>query len=91
MALVFHSNSDDAAVWRTLMARFAPGLAFHVWPDVPDPAAVRYAAVWQPPEGLFAALPGLRAVFSLGAGVEHALRRPDLPRGVPLYRLVDAG
>ena len=33
--------------------------------------------------------PSLKAILSLGAGVEHVLRDPDLPEGVPIVRLVD--
>ena len=35
------------------------------------------------------AYPRLKAIFSLGAGVEKLLRDPDLPKGVPIVRMVD--
>ena len=38
--------------------------------------------------GLFARLPRLEAIFSLGAGVDHILADPDLP-DVPVVRIVD--
>jgi glyoxylate/hydroxypyruvate reductase A len=53
-----------------------------------DPAEVRYALAWKPPEGLLAGLPNLRTIFSLGAGVDHILSDPTLP-DVPLARIVD--
>ncbi len=49
---------------------------------------VSYAVVWKPPPGLLSSLPNLRAVFSLGAGVDHMLRDDTLP-DVPLIRFVD--
>jgi len=49
---------------------------------------VRYAVVWQPEEGLLASLPSLEVIFSLGAGVDHVVRDPDLP-DLPLVRFVD--
>ena len=49
---------------------------------------VRYAACWGPEPGLLARLPALQAIFSLGAGVDHLLRDPDLP-DVPVVRFVD--
>lgn len=49
---------------------------------------VRFAVVWKPKLGLMAQLPKLEAIFSLGAGVDHVLRDPDLP-DVPLVRFVD--
>jgi glyoxylate/hydroxypyruvate reductase A len=61
-----------------------------VWPDrVGELADIAYACAWEPPRGLFATLPGLRAIFSLGAGVDHLLADPDLPKHVPVLRIVD--
>jgi len=51
----------------------------------------RYAVVWLPPSELFAAEPGLRAVFNLGAGVDALLARGVVPPELPIVRLVDAG
>ena len=45
--------------------------------------------VWRPEPGLLAALPNLKLILSLGAGVDHVLRDPQLPRDVPIVRLVD--
>jgi glyoxylate/hydroxypyruvate reductase A len=59
----------------------------YVWPDLPDLAAIRYALVWKPPQGLLATLPNLEAIFSLGAGVDHFIFQPGLP-DVPIVRVV---
>ncbi|MEL7274561.1 MAG: glyoxylate/hydroxypyruvate reductase A [Pseudomonadota bacterium] len=50
--------------------------------------SIRYAACWGPEPGLLAKLPGLEVIFSLGAGVDHLLRDPNLP-DVPIVRFVD--
>jgi glyoxylate/hydroxypyruvate reductase A len=49
---------------------------------------VDYALAWLPPVGVLAGFPNLKAVFSLGAGVDHILSEPKLP-DVPLVRVVD--
>lgn len=60
------------------------------WPDdVVDPAQVTHAIVWKPPRQVFAGLSNLRAVFSLGAGVDDLLTSGVLPGSVPLVRMVD--
>src|SRR5690606_1865354 len=56
-----------------------------------QPERVAFVAAWNPPAQYFCALPRLRAVFALGAGIDAFLRRPDLPTGVPLLKLGDAG
>jgi glyoxylate/hydroxypyruvate reductase A len=91
MAILFYSQFDDPNPWRHALVRELPDIAFRVWPDVGDAAEIRYALVWKPPSGLLKTLPNLRAILSLGAGVDGILRDPELPRTVPLVRLVDAG
>src|SRR5215467_13705133 len=89
MALLFRSTVDSAARWRGELARLTAELDIRIWPDVGDKAAIDYALVWHPEPGLLASLPNLRLILSLGAGVDHILRDPGLPSGVPIVRLVD--
>lgn len=89
--LVFYSRSDDPQPWRVALQSALPELEFRVAPDIGDPATVDYALVWKPPPGWLARFPQLRAILSLGAGVDALLEDPDLPRGIPLTRMVDAG
>jgi glyoxylate/hydroxypyruvate reductase A len=53
------------------------------------PDDVDYALSFRPPPGLFKSLPNLKAVFSLGAGVDGFLLDTDYPRHVPLVRFVN--
>jgi glyoxylate/hydroxypyruvate reductase A len=66
-----------------------PDREIRYWPDIGDKAAIEYALVWQPLPGLLASLPNLKLIFGLGAGIDHLLRDPELPRQVPIVRLVD--
>ncbi len=50
-----------------------------------------YAICWHPPTKFFRNASGLKAIFSLAAGVDHLINHPELPEGVPLVRLTDAG
>ena len=54
-----------------------------------QPDEISYVAGFRPPPGLLKTLPRLRAVFSLGAGVDGFLRDPEFPRHIPLVRFVD--
>jgi glyoxylate/hydroxypyruvate reductase A len=65
------------------------GREVRYWPDIGDKAAIDYALVWHPEPGLLASLPNLKLIVSLGAGVDHVLRDPELPARVPILRLVD--
>jgi len=89
MALLFRSSLDSEARWRPQIARLMPELEIRVWPQVGNRTDIDYALVWQPEPGLLASLPNLKLILSLGAGVDHILGDPQLPRDVPIVRLVD--
>ena len=67
-----------------------PGMDIRVWPKkagrIED---IRYALAWYPPPGALRQLPNLELIISVGAGVDHIFKDPDLPRNVPIVRFVD--
>ena len=89
MAILFSYAGGDADFWRRQMGEYVPGQEFRVFPDTGDPSDIEFAMVWLHPEGDLRNYPNLKAILSLGAGVEHVLRDPDLPEGIPIVRLVD--
>jgi glyoxylate/hydroxypyruvate reductase A len=89
MTLLFYSTVDSAARWRAQLQQLTQELDIRVWPEIGDPADIDYALVWRPEPGLLAALPNLKLILSLGAGVDHLLGDPQLPRHLPIVRLVD--
>ena len=89
MAILFRSTPAATARWQPLLGSLMPDREIRYWPDVGDKHAIEYALVWHPPPGLLASLPNLKLIFGLGAGIDHLLRDPDLPRHVPIVRLVD--
>lgn len=64
-----------------------PAVDVRVWPQLGDPADIVFVLAWRPPRDLFAGLPNLRAVSSLGAGADGLLAAPDLPAHVALGRV----
>ena len=90
MTLIFKSNADSWADWRQHLNEAAPDLACRDWDDPGDDDAVEFALVWKPPFGeLRRRFKNLKAIFSLGAGVDHLLGDRDLPVGVPIVRMVE--
>lgn len=51
-----------------------------------DPS-IDYAVVWKHQPGILGRLPNLKAIFSIGAGVDHIFADPNLP-DVPIVRVV---
>jgi len=89
MIFMYYSGVDKMPLWRAAVLGHFPDAEFRVWPDVGDKSEIDYAIVWRPPEGELKSYPNLKAILSLGAGIDGILCDPDLPRDVPIVRLVD--
>jgi len=76
----------DPAPWVERFRRLLPGREVVVVGDSFDRKSIRYVATWGPQPGVLADLPNLQVLFSLGAGVDHLMRYPDLP-DVPIVRV----
>ncbi|HJQ55928.1 MAG TPA: glyoxylate/hydroxypyruvate reductase A [Vineibacter sp.] len=94
-AFAYISNAQgggDAAGWRQrLGAALGEAIDLRAWPDIGNPADIEIALAWKPPPGALARLPGLRLIVSTGMGVDHLLVDPDLPRDIPIVRIIDPG
>jgi glyoxylate/hydroxypyruvate reductase A len=84
--LICTAKEQDA--WRDAMRACLPEARVHAGLDGPS---CDYAVVWKPPAVLFERQRRLKALFSLGAGVNGLLAMPSLPRDVPLVRMEDGG
>lgn len=92
MALLFICEGEDPTEWETALRTEIPDLDFRVWPEnVGNPDDIDIVLTWQPPRALLASFPNLKAILSAAAGIEHILRDPELPPGVPIARLIDPG
>ncbi len=88
-AILLAITSWDPNGWDRRFRSIAPGRDVRLWPDrIGDAGGIDYACAWKPPRGLLAGYPDLKAIFSLGAGVDHLLTDPSLP-DVPVVRIVD--
>ncbi|AZO34769.1 MAG: glyoxylate/hydroxypyruvate reductase A [Mesorhizobium sp.] len=89
--ILFASNIDDPAPWKAFFARERPDIEFRIWPDMGNPQDITHALIWRIPNGVLASLKNLKAIFSLGAGIDQIIVDPEFPKDIPLFRLVDAG
>ena len=88
--LLLHLSDVDEARWAETYRAALPGVRVVRRGDAYDPAAIDYIFVWKPKADAFDGLSGLKAVLSLGAGVDALLKHPSLP-AAPIVRYVDTG
>ena len=80
---------EDMEVWSKGLQLAMPDMDVRVYPDDGDVNEVEFAVVWKHQRGILKRYPNLKAILSLGAGVDHIMSDPDLPKGLPIVRLVD--
>lgn len=95
MDILFHHAGVDAGTWVHGLQKRLPEANIRTWTPG-DEGRADYALVRLPPLEVLRGRSGLKAVFSLSAGVDDILRKlranPGmLPDSVPLFRLEDAG
>ena len=91
MAFLFMCDVDLGVSWPRTLLEIEPGLDLRQWPKAGDPVDIDYALVWQPSRGELKSYPNLKAIFSIGAGIDHLASDPELPAGVPVVRMVEPG
>lgn len=89
MAIAVLINGWDRAMWAGAVRQLAPGEDVRIHPDeIGNRDEIEYALCWRPEPGALKTFPNLKAIFSLGAGVDAILRDPELP-DLPIARIVD--
>lgn len=90
MTFLYKADPARGEQWARLFAQKAPEIEFRLWPDIGDPALIRYLAAWQPPEDLARTLPNLEVVFSVGAGIDQ-FDLSRVPQHLPVVRMIEPG
>jgi glyoxylate/hydroxypyruvate reductase len=88
MSLLIAVSGWDPTPWRRRLEALLPSHSIATLGEPFDRASIRYALSWRHPAGALKDLPNLRAIVSLGAGVDHLFADPALP-DKPIVRVVD--
>ena len=86
MSVIIRVGNVRAQWWKEHLQSLLPELPCRLWDEPGDDDAIRYAVVWKPPAGGLRRFANLEVIISIGAGIDHILVDPQLPRGVPIIR-----
>lgn len=87
MALLIIGSDRAQDFHKTALAK-SPERDVRIWPDVGEVGDIRHALAWHPDPGVLKTFPNLETIVSVGAGVDHLFKDPDLP-SVPIIRYID--
>lgn len=88
MAILLNNDGIWHDKWLAALSKYLPEHRIYDYPNIPNPEDVNYAIVWRHPVEDLKRYPNLKAVMSLGSGVDHWDNEPRL-EGIPIYRLID--
>jgi glyoxylate/hydroxypyruvate reductase len=90
MAILLSTKANAMEDWRRALLALDPALDIRLFPDVGAPEEIEAAVCWTSHDmAELRRYPNLKLIVSMGAGVDHLLRPPGPPPGVPVARLVD--
>lgn len=89
MSILIICPGKDPQVWKKALEEHDPSLKIEFYPGVKKPEAVKFALTWGHPHGVFQDFPNLKLIASMGAGIDHIIADPYLPKNVDITRVVD--
>ncbi len=89
MALLLHLNDVDEDLWAERLKQKLKPYKVYRRADKYNASEINYILVWKPTDNAFKNLNNLKAIMSLGAGVDALLAHKNLPNNVPIVRFVD--
>ena len=88
LTLLYKGPAERGECWQQAVNAALPEVRWFTWPEVPDPAAVDAILTWTLPDNYQQQYPNLKAIFSVGAGVDQ-FAPASLPSHLKLVRMID--
>lgn len=88
MSLLLIAPDRTMSSWKKAIHTIDPDIEIDIWPAIRSKERVQFAVCWNQPKHLLDSFPNLKAVSSLGAGVDHLLSDESLPESVDICRIV---
>lgn len=88
MSILLVARNRNMMPVREEILRIDPNAEVEIWPAVSNAERVQFAVAWKHPKGVFTQFPNLKAISSLGAGVDQLFRDDTLPDDVRITRIV---
>ena len=86
--LLLMPNRDTSRLIAHIRSKM-PDIDLRVWPETGNESDISFVVTWNHPSGELGRFPCLKAISSFGAGVDHILRDPALPKNIPIARIID--
>ncbi len=89
MSILLIFPGRDPKVWVNAIKEEQPNVKLYVYPEEHDPQEITYAVTWKHPKGIFNKYANLEVIASIGAGVDHIICDPEIPKNALITRIID--
>lgn len=90
MSIVIYTKSEKHSLkWKGVLQKELPESRIEVYPEISHFDAVEFLICWKPYRGLIDRFRNLKAIQSLGAGVDHIFEQNDIPSNIQVSKVVD--
>jgi len=86
---IYTKNEKQSNAWRIVLQDELPNHNIEVYPSIADYNDVEILICWKPYHGLISQFPNLKAIQSLGAGVDHIFENNTIAADVQVSKVVD--
>ena len=84
--LLFNSLRGKKGDWTSFFDNTLPNLEIREWPNIGNPEDIEYLIIGRPTLQELPALPNLKLMLTMLAGVEGIYNNPACPKGIPLVK-----
>ena len=89
MSAVIYISKQRDKWWLEKLKSLLPNIDWYLLLENEAKHDVEYAIVWNPPIGSLSQFPNLKLIVSVGVGVDHILKDPSIPSGIPIVKTVN--
>lgn len=89
MSIAIIAQGKDLTPWLNALQEKRPELNISIYPNDINREEIEFALAWNHPLGAFKKYPNLKCISSMGAGVDHILKDPNLPEAAVVTRITE--
>lgn len=89
MKLVIVTPKKDVSSWVKSLKQQESDLKVEVYPEDTEREKTEFILTWSPPETIFKEFPNLKVLASMGAGVNHITKLPNIPKDLVITKVND--
>lgn len=88
MSILLVAQNRNLVPFKEEIQKIDSNIDIEIWPAVTNSSRVQFAVAWNHPKSVFDKYPNLKAISSLGAGVDHLFRDDSIPGSIRITRIV---